>query len=312
MPTYHLANVVDDYLMQISHVIRGEEWLPSAPLHYMLYKYLGWQDVMPQFAHLPLLLKPDGNGKLSKRDGDRLGFPVFPLQWTDPVTNEISSGYRERGYFPESVVNMLALLGWHPSDNQEVFSMDELVEAFTLEKVSKSGAKFDLNKALWFNQTYLQGKNVNEIFNSLEDQFKLKYGDFDTSYGLKVVELLKEKVQFSNQIVDESGYFFGMPEKYDKQVIEKKFKENTGSNLLSLSNYFIECKCFSASEFELEFKAFCEKNGLKTGDLLQPLRVAISGEAVGPPIFELLELFGNENVHKRIEKCISEINLSLS
>lgn len=312
MPTYHLANVVDDYLMQISHVIRGEEWLPSAPLHYMLYKYLGWQDVMPQFAHLPLLLKPDGNGKLSKRDGDRLGFPVFPLQWTDPLTNEISSGYRERGYFPESVVNMLALLGWHPSDNQEVFSMDELVEAFTLEKVSKSGAKFDLNKALWFNQTYLQSKNVNEIFNSLEDQFKAKYGDFETAYGLKVVELLKEKVQFSNQIVDESGYFFGMPEKYDKQVIEKKFKENTGLNLLSLSNYFIDCKCFSASEFEQEFKAFCEINGLKTGDLLQPLRVAISGEAVGPPIFELLELFGNENVHKRIEKCLSEINLSLS
>ncbi|MFN6047505.1 MAG: glutamate--tRNA ligase, partial [Bacteroidota bacterium] len=174
MPTYHLANVVDDYLMGISHVIRGEEWLPSAPLHVMLYRYLGWEEVMPQFAHLPLLLKPEGNGKLSKRDGDRLGFPVFPLQWTDPKTQEVSSGYREGGYYPEAVANMLALLGWHPSGNQELFSMEELIAEFSLERVSKSGAKFDVQKALWFNQQYLQRKPLHEQYELLKPQVEAK------------------------------------------------------------------------------------------------------------------------------------------
>ncbi|NBX88287.1 MAG: glutamate--tRNA ligase, partial [Bacteroidetes bacterium] len=174
MPTYHLANVVDDYLMGISHVIRGEEWLPSAPLHVMLYRYLGWEDVMPEFAHLPLLLKPEGNGKLSKRDGDRLGFPVFPLQWTDPKTNEVSSGYKESGYYPEAATNMLALLGWHPSGNQEMFSMEELIAEFSLERVSKSGAKFDLQKALWFNQQYLQQKPLNEQYEILKPLIEAK------------------------------------------------------------------------------------------------------------------------------------------
>ncbi len=312
MPTYHLANVVDDYLMKISHVIRGEEWLPSAPLHCMLYKFFGWEDVMPQFAHLPLLLKPEGNGKLSKRDGDRLGFPVFPLQWTDPVSGEVSSGYREKGYFPEAVVNMLALLGWHPSDNQEVFSMDELIQAFSLEKVSKSGAKFDLNKAFWFNQVYLQKRELADILALIDKDIESKYGKVDQQYMLKVISLMKEKVQFANQIVEQSGYFFDMPQTYDEQVIEKKFKRDTGEKLLNLCRFFVANKCSVAAEFEAEFKSFCALNELKTGELLQPLRVAISGEAVGPPIFEMLELFGLDSVQNRIEKCISEINLSLN
>ena len=211
MPTYHLANVVDDYLMGISHVIRGEEWLPSAPLHVMLYRYLGWEDVMPEFAHLPLLLKPEGNGKLSKRDGDRLGFPVFPLQWTDPKTNEVSSGYKESGYYPEAVTNMLALLGWHPSGNQEMFSMEELIQEFSLERVSKSGAKFDLQKALWFNQQYLQQKPLNEQYEILKPLIEAKGYDTCQEYVEQVVVLMREKVQFVKDVVEEGYYFFEHP-----------------------------------------------------------------------------------------------------
>lgn len=305
MPTYHLANVVDDYLMGISHVIRGEEWLPSAPLHVMLYRYLGWEEVMPQFAHLPLLLKPEGNGKLSKRDGDRLGFPVFPLEWTDPATNEVSSGYRETGYFPEAVANMLALLGWHPSDNKEMFSMPELIEAFSLDRVSKSGAKFDLNKALWFNHQYLLQKNNEDIIPDVASEMAQHGFVADNEYLGKVIGLMKEKVSFAKEIVAQGAYFFEEPSTFDQAVIEKKWKPETNGYLTELNGVFAASEDFGAANLEATFKNFCETKQIKPGEIMQPLRLAISGAAGGPPIFEILSLLGKEEITKRIAHAVS-------
>lgn len=310
MPTYHLANVVDDYLMGISHVIRGEEWLPSAPLHVMLYRFLGWEEVMPQFAHLPLLLKPEGNGKLSKRDGDRLGFPVFPLQWTDPASGEVSSGYRETGYFPEAVANMLALLGWHPSDNRELFSMAELIEAFSLERVSKSGAKFDLNKALWFNHQYLLQKTNADIADGLIEQAAKAGYDTNPDYIASVVGLMKEKVSFANEIISQGSYFFEEPKEYDRAVVEKKWKPETNQYLNDLSNLFNQLAEFNAANLETTFKNYCENNQIKTGEVMQPLRLAVSGVAGGPPIFEILALLGKDKVKARIEHALSLFAMS--
>ncbi len=309
MPTYHLANVVDDYLMGISHVIRGEEWLPSAPLHVMLYRYLGWEENMPNFAHLPLLLKPEGNGKLSKRDGDRLGFPVFPMDWTDPKTGEKSSGYKESGYYPEAVANMLALLGWHPSDNQEIFSMDELIQAFSLERVSKSGAKFDVNKAFWFNQQYLNQKSVGEIYENISGIFSQKYGNVERSYAETIIAMMREKYQFDREIPDAASYFFIEPSSFDEEVIRKKWKPETNGLLSELGQYFSQQNCQNPTEFESSFKQYCENKGIKTGEILQPLRVAVSGVAMGPPIFDMLALFGIQKVINRLEVCVNSIKL---
>jgi glutamyl-tRNA synthetase len=219
MPTYHMANVVDDYLMQITHVIRGEEWLPSAPLHVLLYRYLGWENVMPQFAHLPLLLKPEGNGKLSKRDGDRLGFPVFPLDWNDPISGEKSSGYRESGYLPDAVVNLLALLGWNPGTNQEVFTLQELIAAFSLERVSKSGAKFDQNKAKWFNQQYIRNVDDATLAAELTKEVAARNLNFSDAYIYETCRLMKEKISFMKDLWPMSAYFFIEPDKYDEAVV---------------------------------------------------------------------------------------------
>ena len=308
MPTYHLANVVDDYLMGISHVIRGEEWLPSAPLHVMLYRYLGWEDVMPEFAHLPLLLKPEGNGKLSKRDGDRLGFPVFPLQWTDPKTNEVSSGYKESGYYPEAVTNMLALLGWHPSGNQEMFSMDELIQEFSLERVSKSGAKFDLQKALWFNQQYLQQKPLNEQYEILKPLIDAKGYDTCQEYVEQVVVLMREKVQFVKDVVEEGYYFFEAPKQYDEEVVRKKWKAETNTHILGLAQAFEGLAADANAEaYENSFKGYCETAGIKTGEVLQPLRVAVSGAPMGPPIWEMIALIGRDYVLPRLREAAAKI-----
>jgi len=307
MPTYHLANVVDDYLMGISHVIRGEEWLPSAPLHIMLYRYLGWEDVMPEFAHLPLLLKPEGNGKLSKRDGDRLGFPVFPLEWKDPATGEVSSGYRETGYYPEAVANMLALLGWHPSDNREVFTMTELIEAFTLEKVSKSGAKFDLQKALWFNHHYMMEKPVSEIAEPLMKIAADAGYNPKKEYMESVVSLMREKVNFANEIISSGYYFFTSELKYNEEAIRKKWNSTTNAHLLSLSALFDESVDFKHDQLENIYKNYCESVGMKPGELMQPLRVAVSGEASGPPVFDLISLLGKSEVHARIRHATETI-----
>ncbi len=307
MPTYHLANVVDDYLMKITHVIRGEEWLPSAPTHVLLYRYLGWEDVMPQFAHLPLLLKPEGNGKLSKRDGDKLGFPVFPLEWTDPATGEISSGYRESGYLPEAVINMLAFLGWHPSDNREMFGMEDLLKEFTLERVSKNGAKFDLNKALWFNHKYLQLQNNAEIAKNLLPLALANGYQTNAAYLEQVVKLMKEKVNFAKEIIEKGAYLFVTPTKYDEAVTSKKWKDGVPQFMTAYLAHINKLNDYKADNLETSFKNLASELDQNPGQLMQPLRVAVSGEAGGPPIFEMLELLGKEEVNRRIEKAVREI-----
>jgi len=307
MPTYHLANVVDDYLMEISHVIRGEEWLPSAPLHVMLYRYLGWEEVMPVFAHLPLLLKPEGNGKLSKRDGDRLGFPVFPLEWKDPASGELSSGYRETGYSPEAVVNMLALLGWHPSFNRELFTMEELIEAFSLEKVSKSGAKFDLDKALWFNHHYLMERDPTAIAEALLPVAKEAGFDTEVSYLSAVVSLMREKVNFPKDIIRDGAYFFRDPDTYDTQAVAKKWKPEAPEFLRALGKAYEAAGELNPANAEEMFKAQCEAVGQSAGQWMQLLRLAISGAASGPPVYELIALIGQKSAVHRLRMAAEKM-----
>lgn len=314
MPTYHLANVVDDYLMKITHVIRGEEWLPSAPLHVMLYRFFGWEDVMPEFAHLPLILKPDGNGKLSKRDGDRLGFPVFPLNWVDPVSGELSSGYRDAGYFPEAVVNILAFLGWHPSDNRELFDLEDLVKEFSLERVSKSGAKFDVQKAFWFNQQYLRNKSDEELAQALVPFLSKKAIDIDHAYLTQVAGLMKEKVSFINEIYTEGIYFFEEPTAWDESLIQKKFKDFTLPILAELKAGLAETESFTKENIEALFHTLVEeKNGRKPGEMMLPFRLAVSGVAGGPPIFDLIAVLGKAVTLRHMDAFLSyagKVNLA--
>ena len=300
MPTYHLANVVDDYLMQISHVIRGEEWLPSAPLHVLLYKALGWTDVMPEFAHLPLLLKPDGNGKLSKRDGDRLGFPVFPLNWTDPKSGEFSSGYKEAGYFPDAFLNLLAFLGWNPGTEQEIFSIEEMTQAFSLDKVSKSGAKFSLDKAKWFNQQYLQKKSAQEILSMVE----LPANNLSAAQLEKVVELLKPRCVFAKDLLAVGSFFFAAPTTYDSKTVEKKWKENSPQIVKDLHDIFAQESDFSAANLEAKFKAYLEQKQLGFGAAMPPLRLMITGFGEGPSLFDVMEVLGKEESLGRMNKSI--------
>jgi len=310
MPTYHLANVVDDYLMKITHVIRGEEWLPSAPLHVLLYRSFGWEDVMPQFAHLPLLLRPDGNGKLSKRDGDRLGFPVFPLDWKDPATGEQSSGYRERGYFPDAVVNLLAFLGWNPGTTQELFSMEELIQAFSLERVSKHGAKFDPDKARWYNQQYLRKRTDTELAESFIPIVKSKgvTGDLASEYYVeRVCTLIKEKAHFVNEFWDLGSFFFFAPEAYDTGVIQKKWKDNVPTFFAKLKDVLANTSDFSHANVEAVFKKTAEENNTPPGSVMQLFRVLVTGLAAGPALFEAMEVLGKDEVVKRLEKALSSI-----
>lgn len=308
LPTYHLANVVDDHIMEITHVIRGEEWLPSAPLHVLLYRYLGWEDTMPKLAHLSLLLKPDGKGKLSKRDGDRLGFPVFPLQWTDPKTGEVSAGYRESGYLPSAVINMLALLGWHPSDNQELFTLEELVQAFTLEKVSKSGAKFDADKAKWFNNRYLQAMDDAELAQLIRPMIDEKGWETSDEYLVKVVAMVKEKVNFAPEILEVSEYFFTTPTSYDEKVVNKKWKGDTPNIIADLAEVFDGLSSFDADAIQARFSAFAEEKAVSPGSIMQPLRLSVSGMAGGPPIFDMLALLGKETVVQRMRSANTSIS----
>jgi glutamyl-tRNA synthetase len=309
MPTYHLANIVDDYLMQISHVIRGEEWLPSAPLHVLLYRAFGWEEQMPKFAHLPLLLKPDGNGKLSKRDGDRLGFPVFPLNWIDPNTNELSSGYREAGYLPEAVINLLALLGWNPGTSQELFTLEELVQAFSLDRVSKSGAKFDQNKAKWFNQQY-----VRKLDNSALAPYLTKAlaehgleGKFTPDFVEAVCALVKEKISFTKEIWDYSKFLFIAPSNYDEGVIAKRWSEKIPALLADLIHNFEQLENFTATQIEESYQAALDKNEVLGKDFLQLFRVILSGVAGGPHLFEIAELIGKQETMLRIEAALKNI-----
>jgi glutamyl-tRNA synthetase len=303
MPTYHLANIVDDHLMEITHVIRGEEWLPSAPLHVLLYRYFGWEETMPLFAHLPLLLKPDGNGKLSKRDGDRLGFPVFPLEWKDPSTGEISSGYKQKGYFKESFINMLAFLGWNPGTPQEIFSLDELVEAFTLERVSKSGAKFDPDKTKWFNQQYLRSKSDLELGSLLKEKIQ---GDFSVEYLAGVANLMKERASFIDDML-EGDYFFGKPTEYEKDTVDKKWKPETPALISELKERFANVSEWKSEVLESAFKTFLEEKGLGMGAILPNFRLTVTGKGMGPSMFAIAELLGKEETLTRMQEGIDKI-----
>lgn len=302
MPTYHLANVVDDHLMKISHVIRGEEWLPSAPLHVLLYQFLGWE--CPLFAHLPLILKPDGNGKLSKRDGDRLGFPVFPTQWINPETDEVSSGYREEGYFPEAFTNMLAFLGWNPGTPQELFNMQELIESFSLERVGKAGAKFDFDKTNWFNQQYLRAKPGVELASLIIKHFN---HEVDQKYLAEVCEIMRERATFAKDIFKESQFFFSSPSEYDAKTIQKKWKENTPQILTELAQALSTIDIFSAENVEAHFKSFMQDKELGFGTILPPFRLAVTGLGMGPSMFHICALLGKKEVLNRISVAVDTI-----
>lgn len=311
MPTYHLANVVDDHLMEITHVIRGEEWLPSLALHVLLYRAFGWQ--APVFAHLPLLLKPTGNGKLSKRDGDKLGFPVFPLAWTDPQTGTISRGYREEGYFPEAVVNFLALLGWNPGTEQELFSMRELIPSFELERVHKSGARFDPDKIKWFNHHYLQQKTDVELATVFLPLLRSKLnGDIpahrlDITYIARVISLIKDRATFVPDFWELGHYFFIAPAGYEPKAVEKHWKPETTSILTELIVFLETREDFSAPNLETVVKQWIEKKGLNFGQVMPVFRLALVGALQGPQVFAIAALLGKEETLARIEQAVRAI-----
>ena len=309
LPTYHLANVVDDHLMKITHVIRGEEWLPSAPLHVWLYRSLGWESTMPQFAHLPLLLKPEGNGKLSKRDGDRLGFPVFPLQWKDPKTGEISSGYRESGYLPEAVINFLALLGWNPGNDQEILSLDELIKLFSFDKASKSGAKFDYEKAKWFNHKYIQAKPNNELAQRFLPLLAEKGVQAKPEYVAEAIGLVKDRVSFVPELWGQSSFFFVAPTSYDEKTVKKRWKAETPAQLTELIGILQGLDDFSAGNQEKTVMKWIEDNQYHLGNVMNAFRLALVGEGKGPHIFDITTLIGKEETIERLEKAISSIKI---
>jgi glutamyl-tRNA synthetase len=302
MPTYHLANIVDDHLMEISHVIRGEEWLPSLPLHFMLYRSFGWQ--APLFAHLPLLLKPDGKGKLSKRDGDKMGFPVFPLFWP---YGETAKGYREEGYYPEAFVNMLALLGWNPGTEQEIFNMEELISSFSIERVHKSGSRFDPEKARWFNHQYLQKRTDNQLAMEYRDFLRARGFHIDIVDLEKLVALVKERVSFVKEIWLETDFFFKPPDNYDHEVVRKRWKDDSAGLLLELRKVLKTIDDFSPSVTEPVVKSWIELNGYNTGTVMNLFRLVIVGASRGPHMFDIIGWIGKEETLRRIDKGVSLI-----
>lgn len=307
LPTYHLANIVDDHLMEISHVIRGEEWLPSAPLHVLLYRAFGWEETMPQFAHLPLLLKPEGKGKLSKRDGDRLGFPVFPLEWHDPKTGEISSGYRESGYFPEAVVNFLALLGWNPGTEQEVFSLEELVQTFDIARCSKAGAKYDYKKAIWFNHEYILMKSAEEIAQQFAPIVANNGADATMQQVTKVVEMMKDRVNFVHELWPLCSFFFYAPDKYDEKTVKKRWKENSATVMTELAEVLQDIDDFTIEGQEPIVMAWIEKKGYKLGDVMNAFRLCLVGEGKGPGMFDISTFLGKQETINRINKAVQTL-----
>lgn len=302
MPTYHLANIVDDHLMEISHVIRGEEWLPSLPLHVKLYHSFGW--TIPVFAHLPLLLKPDGKGKLSKRDGDKMGFPVFPLFWP---YGETARGFREEGYYPEAFVNMLALLGWNPGTEQEIFSMDELIDSFSIEKVHKSGSRFDPDKAKWFNHYYLQKKPNKQLAMEYRDFLRARGFHLDITRLEELVGLVKERVSFVKDFWPETDFFFKAPEFYDSEVVRKRWKEDSPSILLELKSVLDDSYDFSSSDTELRVKDWIREKGYDTGAVMNVFRLVIVGASRGPHIFDIINWLGKMETLRRIDRGVSLI-----
>lgn len=308
LPTYHLANIVDDHLMEISHVIRGEEWLPSAPLHVLLYRAFGWEDTMPRFAHLPLLLKPEGKGKLSKRDGDRLGFPVFPLEWVDPKTGEVSGGYRESGYFPEAVVNFLALLGWNPGTEQELFSLDELVGAFDIGRCSKAGAKFDYRKGMWFNHEYILRKSNEEIADLFAPIVANNGVEATMAQVTEVVRMMKDRVSFVRELWPLCSFFFIPPVEYDEKTRKKRWKENSPEVMSELAQVLEGISDFSVEEQERAVLGWIEDKGYKTGDVMNAFRLALVGEGKGPGMFDISAFLGKEETLGRLRRAIEVLS----
>ena len=304
LPTYHLANIVDDHLMEISHVIRGEEWLPSAPLHVLLYRAFGWENTMPQFAHLPLLLKPDGKGKLSKRDGDRLGFPVFPLEWHDPKTGEVSNGFREQGYFPEAVINFLALLGWNPGTEQELFTLDELVKAFDISKCSKAGAKFDFQKGIWFNHEYILKKSDDEIAQLFAPIVGGNGVEESLERVTQVVHMMKDRVNFVKELWPLCSFFFIPPTEYDEKTVKKRWKEDSAQVMTELANVLEGINDFSMEGQESVVMAWIEQKGYKLGDVMNAFRLALVGIGKGPGMFDISAFLGKEETLRRLRRAI--------
>jgi glutamyl-tRNA synthetase len=308
MPTYHLANVVDDYLMNITHVIRGEEWLPSAPLHVLLYRFFGWENVMPEFAHLPLLLKPDGKGKLSKRDGDRLGFPVFPLQWKDPSTGEISSGYRESGYLPEAFINILAMLGWNPGTEQEIFSVQELIDSFSFDRVSRSGAKFDADKARWYNHQFIQSTPDPELVKLILPYLEQQVVRVDETKLEQIIPIVKERANLLPELWDQMAFFFVRPGSYDEQLIKKRWKPDTSPTLLEIASLIEAGDKPNAETLSALVKGFIEEKQLNMGGVMLPLRIALVGSASGPDLFVIMEKLGISETIARIRGLVSTLS----
>ena len=307
LPTYHLANIVDDHLMEITHVIRGEEWLPSAPLHVLLYRAFGWEATMPQFAHLPLLLKPEGKGKLSKRDGDRLGFPVFPLEWKDPKTGEISTGFRESGYFPEAVINFLALLGWNPGTDQELFSLDELVAAFDITRCSKAGAKFDFQKGIWFNHEYILRKSDDEIARLFAPIVANNGVDETLERVTQVVSMMKDRVNFVKELWPLCSFFFIPPTEYDEKTVKKRWKPDSAKVMSELAEVLESVQDFTVEGQEHVVLAWVEQQGYKLGDVMNAFRLALVGIGKGPGMFDISAFLGKEETLKRLHKAIDTL-----
>ncbi len=311
LPTYHLANIVDDHLMKVSHVIRGEEWLPSAPLHVLLYEAFGWADTAPAFVHLPLLLKPDGKGKLSKRDGDRLGFPVFPLEWHDPKSGEISSGYRESGYLPEAVVNFLALLGWNPGDDTEVMNMDELIAKFSLDHCSKAGAKFAYEKGKWFNHTYLQAiddRTLAELFKPVLRAHGVNPDNFSDDYITRAVALVKGRINFVNDLWDNARFFFAAPVEYEAKSVKKRWSEDTPAIMTALADMLGNEPDFTGSVIEPKVMEWIASNNYHLGNVMNAFRLTVVGECKGPHMFDITDLLGKEETVRRIRAGVERIH----
>ncbi|WP_046743456.1 glutamate--tRNA ligase [Kordia zhangzhouensis] len=304
MPTYHLANIVDDHLMEITHVIRGEEWLPSLALHYLLYRSFEWE--APQFAHLPLILKPTGKGKLSKRDGAKFGFPVFPLEWDDTKSGELYKGFREEGYFEDALVNFLAFLGWNPGTEQELFSLEELVHAFDLERINKAGARFDIDKMKWYNQQYMQHKSDDELATIFQKQ-QSELAEIDVNYIALVVGLIKERASFVSDFWNLSHYFFIAPESYDEKASKKAFKEDTADILKQLVELIKPINDFTSANLQNDIKGWITSNEIGFGKVMQPLRLSLVGALQGPDVFEIMFMIGKQETIKRIQKVIEQL-----
>ena len=312
MPTYHLANVVDDYLMEISHVIRGEEWLPSAPLHVLLYRFLGFENQMPQFAHLPLLLKPDGKGKLSKRDGIKFGFPVFPMEWVDPNSGEVLKGFKESGYLPEAFINFLVLLGWNPGTEQEIFDMDNLIKEFSIERIGKAGAKFDIEKAIWFNQQYIRIKPTNFLVEFLKKDLSEHGINTTEDKIVKVTEVMKERITYPNDLWNQGRFFFIRPDYFDFTIVSKKWTSEVSSILSEYSNDLKKCASISPEEAKETLSKILELRSMGMGKVMQPLRVFLTGEAGGPDLMTIINILGPVESSSRIDSGIKGLEESIT